>query len=241
MSKLDWIELAIDLFNKGGKKTYHVRDLAELAEQLGELPYGEDSETFAAKLTVKLNANCKIKNPQFSKVKNKKGAFQRGVFRMKRQQPIVFTSEQPKVSNQFTGAAGEYAVLSELLFRGFNSSKMTVDDGIDVVASKDEKYFHVQVKTANDRDGKYYATIKTSAFQHSSNVFYVVVLRTLAKVRYVNDFVIFPSGDIRRWISQGVLKDSSSISLRLVAEGHTLKLNDKIDVSVYRNDWDIIC
>ncbi|MEP1201017.1 hypothetical protein [Tateyamaria sp.] len=241
MESLDWIDIAIRLYERGGKKTYHVRDLADLAGTLGLMPIGMSAETFSKKISVKLNANTKTKTAQFAKVKNKSGGYRQGTFRLKSQKPLVFTTEQPKVATQCTGAAGEYAVLSELLFRGFNASKMTVDDGIDVVASKEGVYFHVQVKTANDRAGTYLATIKTSAFQHASNVFYIIVMRTFSGIRYVNDYVILQSGDLKKMVLEGKLKDSASMSLRLTAEGNRLLLNGGTDVSVHRNNWDLIC
>ncbi len=242
MNQIDWIDVAIKLYERGGKKTYHVKDLAEIGETLGLLPLGMDPDDFAKKLGTKLNANSKTKNPQFAKVRNSKtGGYRQGTFRYKSQRPIVFATEAPKVSSQFTGSAGEYAVMSELLFRGFNASKMTVDDGIDVVASLADKYFHVQVKTANEKAGAYLATIKTAAFQHASNVFYIVVLRTNAGMRYVNDFVILQSGDIKKLILEGRLKEGNSISLRLSVDGNRLMLNGSVDVSVHRNNWDLIC
>lgn len=242
MQQIDWIEIAIKLYERGGKQTYHVKDLAELGETLGLLPFGMEREEFTRKLGAKLNANARTRSAQFAKVKNSKtGSYRQGTFRYKAQKPLVFATEAPKVSSQFTGSAGEYAVMSELLFRGFNASKMTVNDGIDVVASKVDKYFHVQVKTANDKSGSYTATIKTAAFQHASNVFYIIVLRTNAGMRYINDFVILQSGDIKRMILEGRLKEGKSISLRLGNEGGRLMLNGSIDVSVHRNNWDLIC
>ncbi|MEM6759912.1 MAG: hypothetical protein AAF601_10580 [Pseudomonadota bacterium] len=241
MDGVDWIDLALRLYERGGKKTYHVKDLAEIADTLGLMPLGMSREDFAKKISVRLNANSKNKSPQFARVKNKKGGFRQGTFRLRPQQAIVFSTEQPKVAPAFTGAAGEYAVLSELLFRGFNASKMTVDDGIDVVASKGDRYFHIQVKTANDRDGAFTATIRTSAFQHASNVFYIIVLRSYSGIRYVNDYVIFQSGDIRRMILEGRLKEGTSISLRITPDGNRLTLNGSTDISVHRNNWDLVC
>lgn len=44
-------------------------------------------------------------------------------------------------AKDFTGKAGECAVMSELLFRGFNVNRMMVDGGIDLVAFKEGNYF----------------------------------------------------------------------------------------------------
>lgn len=240
-NSIDWIELATHLFNAGGRKTYHVDELSDIGIELGIVPLGEDRESFSKKLNGFLARNVKSKTAQFSKVKNKSGGYRRGIYRIKPQKTINFTPVAPKVTTGFTGAAGEYAVLSELLFRGFNASKMTVDDGIDVVASKDERYFHVQVKTANPSSSNtYQASIRAKAFQHSSNVFYVIVLRTYSTVRYINDFAIFPSSEIRRLKTQGILKDSDTISLRISIENGRYLLNRKYDVTHHINDWECI-
>ena len=149
-SQIDWTELVRKLYEAGGRKTYHVSDLAEIAQKIELIPFGEDRDGFTKKLMGFLARNVKSKSAQFSRVKNKKGGYSRGIYRMKPQKVFDLTpNEMPDVPKNFTGSAGEFATISELLFRGYNASKMTVDDGIDVVASKDEKYFHIQVKTAN--------------------------------------------------------------------------------------------
>jgi hypothetical protein len=242
-SQIDWPALAQKLFDLGGKKTYHINDLSDIAVRMELLPFGETAESFAKKLGEYLGRNSTSKTPQFSKVKNAAGGNSRGSYRIKPQKAFDLTpKELPKVSTGFTGAAGEYAVMSEFLFRGFNASKMTVDDGIDLVASKDDKYFHIQVKAANYSEGKpFQATIRERAFRHSSNVFYIVVLRQPTAVGFVNKYVIFPSSDIRRLITQGVLKDATSISIRISIENQKFMLNGVVDVSHHVNDFESIC
>lgn len=242
-SQIDWLALAQKLFDLGGKKTYHIGDLSEIAVRMELLPFGETDVTFAKKLGEYLSKNSISKTPQFSKVKNKTGGITRGAFRIKPQKAFDLTpKELPKVSTGFTGSAGEYAVMSEFLFRGYNASKMTVDDGIDLVASKEDKYFHIQVKTANYADGKpFQATIRERAFRHSSNMFYIIVLRAPTAVGFVNRYVVFPSSDIRRLITQGVLKDATTISIRISIENQKYMLNQVLDVSHHVNDFDSIC
>ena len=236
--QFDWGAVSLKLFEASGKKTLHISELEALAADLGIIPAGTSSEQFAGNLSGYLLRNSKSKAPQFNRVKNGSGGYRRGVYRLRKQEPLRVEVAQPKVGTGYTGAAGEYAVLSELLFRGFNASKMTVDDGIDVVASKKESYFHIQVKTANEAGGKYQASVGANAFQHSATVFYVVVLRTYTNVRYVNDYVIFSSGEIRRMVAQGVLGSGASISLRISKDGPKYLLNGKIDVTHNINDWD---
>lgn len=241
--QIDWSAFVRRLFELGEKKTFHVDDLADIAVKMEMVPLGETKESLSTKINAYLYRNAKSKTPDYSRVKNSKGGYSRGVYRAKPQKAFDLTPKEiPKVSTQFTGVAGEFAVLSELLFRGYNTSKMTVDDGIDVVASKEEKYFHIQVKTANFfADKPFQATISEKAFRHSTSVFYIVVLRAPTPIGFVNKYAIFPSSDIRRLITQGILKDATTISLRISIENQKYYLNGSVDVSHHINDWDSIC
>ncbi len=51
------------------------------------------------------------------------------------------------LNSNYTGAAGECAVMSELLFNGYNVNRMMVDEGVDIVAVKENIYYYIQVKT----------------------------------------------------------------------------------------------
>jgi hypothetical protein len=179
---------------------------------------------------------------KFGKVKNKTGGFKRGVYRLK-SQPVVTPKPTvaPTVTSQYTGKAGESAVISELLFYGFNASAMAVDDGIDVVASKESKYFHIQVKTSNSSDqGVFGFTIKKSSFvaKDSFQTFYILVIRDKDKHRYINDYVILTSHQIRQLVEVGVVADGASFSLRVHrdARGRFI-LNGKQDVTISVNTF----
>jgi hypothetical protein len=113
----------------------------------------------------------------FSKVKSKYGGFRKGYYRLKKK-PIIGPkpTPAPKVSSLFTGKAGEAAVISELLFYGYNVSAMTVDEGIDLIAEKQNNYFHIQVKTANPSEsGAFGFKIKKSSFKakNAAQTFYI--------------------------------------------------------------------
>jgi hypothetical protein len=243
MQKIDWFDYCEKLFDAEGKKTLHVNRMSELADELGVIPFGETTESLAKRLSQYLSANVRSKNPSFSKVSNKKGGYLKGVYRLKPQKTLPLTPVvKTDVSTSYTGKAGEFAVLSELLFRGFNASIMTVDEGIDVVASKANRYFHIQVKTANWTEGRpYSASIKTKAFQHGGDVYYFVVMRQPTQIRFVNEFAIFSSQDIRRWVAKGVLKEATSINLRISIERGKYYLNGSEDITSHVNDFDMIC
>lgn len=132
-----------------GKKEMHVNDIAASAVA-SHKNLGLSVEAFATKLSSALAANLKTQKPIFAKPLNKQGRPQRGVYRLKQSHtPSLIPKEgPPPTNNLFLGKAGEYAVMSELLFWGYNVSLMAVDQGIDLVTSKNGRYHHIQVKTA---------------------------------------------------------------------------------------------
>ncbi|NKB59036.1 MAG: hypothetical protein GKS00_22135 [Alphaproteobacteria bacterium] len=221
----------------------HVNDIAEML--LVRYP---NISTLAAKLPDKIsavlsaNARKTAGKAQFAKVKNKTGGFKRGLYRLKNK-PVVTPAPTlaPAVTTQYTGKAGECAVISELLFYGFNASAMAVDDGIDVVASKDNKYFHIQVKTSNSTENAGFSfTIKKSTFtaKDSFQTFYIFVIREKGEHRYFNDYIILPSNQIRQYIEVGIIKDGQSLSIRVQKDSRgRYILNAKQDVTISVNTF----
>ncbi len=191
--------------------------------------------------------NKKQKSP-FSKPKNNKGGKKRGMYRLKMSRSNVSKSfkvpEQPKVTTQYTGKAGEFSVLSELLFFGFNASSMTVDDGIDVVASRDGSYFHIQVKTSNiSTNGRYRFTITQKSFdaKDSSSTFYILVMRNFEGNRYVTDHLIIPNSEVRRLVERSVIRQGKHMSIAIEkARGGKFILNNIEDITWSLNRYDII-
>lgn len=179
---------------------------------------------------------------QFSKVKNKSGGLKRGIYRLKHK-PVVtpVPTLAPTVTSQYTGKAGESAVISELLFYGFNASAMAVDDGIDVVASKDNKYFHIQVKTSNSIENSGFGfTIKKGSFvaKDSFQTFYIFVIRERDEHRYFNDYLILPSSQVRQLVEVGVIKDAQNLSVRVQKDSRgRYILNAKQDVTISVNTF----
>jgi len=237
------IELMVDT-----KKPMHVNDIA--AELIKKYPdISNSSADLASKVSSTLSSNVKKKKDAlFSKPKNKQGGFKKGMYRLKVSQKRVSRNyklaEQPNLPTAFTGKAGEHSVLSELLFFGFNASLMTIDDGIDIVASKKLNYFHIQVKTSNATSaGKYRFTIKQKAFsaKDSATTYYILVLRCLENHKYTCDHLVIPSSEIRRLIEKAVIKNSESISLSVEKDkSGKYMLNGIEDMSWSLNRYDTI-
>jgi hypothetical protein len=215
----------------------HIDEIALLLEQKSPR-FCQGITNLPDRISQVLAVDVKKKGPaaSFSKVKNKTGGYKRGIYKLKRKQAAqTKPSATPSVTTQFTGRAGENAVISELLFYGFNACAMSVDDGIDVIASKDNKYFHVQVKTSNSSESRFFnATIKSSSFKakNTFQMFYIFVLRQNDKNRYFNDYLILPSNQIWQLIETGVVKDSPTLSIRIQRDkGGLYILNKKQDVT----------
>lgn len=242
------IDQIVEVFAQGSG-ALHVDDVAKAI--IAKYPNTQIGvEALANKVSATLSANIKSKksNSLFAKPKNKAGGFRRGIYRLKsgrRTVPKTFkVPEQPKVSSQFTGKAGEFSVMSELLFFGFNASAMTVDDGIDIVANKDESYFHIQVKTANvSAQGKYQFKITQRAFgsKDASSTFYVLVMRVIENSRNTCEHLIIPSSEMRRLVDRSVIRDGPTMSIAVDRErGGRFVLNGIEDVSWSLNRYDTI-
>lgn len=242
MTLLDQIEQVLE----GDSKGKHVAEIAE--NLLLKFPqHSQDVEELKSKVSSALAQNFKSKrNRRFSKVPNGKGAYKKGFYKLKRKaslpQEVI---EQPKSGTKFTGAAGEHAVLSELLFWGFNASIMTVDDGVDVVASKENKFVHIQVKTANKSEstGGYIFTVSKERFEvkhNLSSMYYVFVVRCTDGKRPINEFIILSSHVIRDYMTRDLVRGKDKLSFSITNENGKFILNRSEDVSQYTNNWGLV-
>ncbi|MDL2315719.1 hypothetical protein LJC59_01360 [Desulfovibrio sp. OttesenSCG-928-A18] len=213
------LQVARDILKTAGIKGMYIRDIAEAAISQNK-NMGLPADALCKKLQAAIAGNLKLKTgkPIFAKVNwdkgSKKGKPKQGWYRLKieRAAPVENTVQAPKIDKSFFGRAGEYAVMSELLFWGFNASIMSVDDGIDIVASKYSKFFHIQVKTAAcQENGKFQFTIKQEAFKryNSADMFYVFVMRQGTR----NEFIIIPSFNISFFIGAGIISGSTAYTL----------------------------
>ena len=230
--------------NKAGM---HVNDIAEEAVRSNK-NMGMTADVMAIKLSSALSAHLKLKTqkPVFARVLNKNGTKKLGMYRLKQSRaPQVFSNmEPPPVDTGYFGKAGELAVMSELLFWGYNVSQMTVDQGIDLVASKDCKYHHIQVKTAMpqaqaDGSPKYQFTIKQSAFDanHNSTMWYVFVLRK----KTGNDYAVLPSSDIHTQRNAGIIGGKDlSVKISVEDKGKKHIMNGKRDINMFINNFPLI-
>ncbi len=161
----------------------------------------------------------------------------------KAKKELAKISKQEKLESGYTGRGGEYLVCSELLFRGFNASIMTVDDGLDIVATKDHIMFGIQVKTSNVNLAKSYIfDIRKASFakHNTGNIFYVLVLKDETH----SDFVVLPTYEIERLIAQNSISSINNhtkyrIVLRL-KNGSVYITNEERPLDHFLNNWSLI-
>ncbi|TKB51948.1 HTH domain-containing protein [Ferrimonas aestuarii] len=239
-------EMALEIL-KDNPKGLHVDEIALLIlEKYQNLKI--DADSLSAKLSSRLSTEFRSKKSKsrFSKVKNKNGSFKRGIYKAKkfRSNSIQHVAIQPieAPSSNFVGAAGEHAVLSELLFRGYNAAIMTVDEGIDLVASKSNRYFHIQVKTASESASGFSFSIKKHIFENNdqSPTFYVLLCRRFMNSHFHHDYVILPSSVVATFINTGAIKDTNTISIRVSINEGKFMLNKTVDISKYINNFELI-
>lgn len=144
----------------------------------------------------------------------------------------------------FIGKAGEMAVISELLYGGYTASTMIVDKGIDIVASKDNKFYYIQVKTTYyDENGKCSISIPRASYERVSslgNVSFVIVIRNAIGV---NDFIVFTQRDIDLDIrSNNIEMSDSNVNIKIEIDDIDKKPylyngRRKKDISAYKNNF----
>jgi hypothetical protein len=152
--------------------------------------------------------------------------------------------DKQKIESSFTGVAGEYLVCSELLFRGFNASMMSVDDGVDIVAVKDERLYAVQVKAANlSATDVYNFNVRKVSFERhdSSHTYYIFVLH---ESNGKNDFLILPYLEMQKKIHEKAILEVWQGKLYRVVikfrDGHVYLGSMDHNTDYFLNNWDVI-
>lgn len=182
-----------------------------------------------------------VKGELYERVPNGKGGHKKGIYRLRRPSrkrdpkpiPNPITPRQTSESSEknYIGSAGEMAVCSEFLFREYNVSRMSVDDGVDIVAIKNGKTFYIQVKTTQVTSSSFSVTIGSKSFQRysSNDCYYIIVARAKE-----NKYLIFTADDIKRMISnEAISKSDNKISVSFSqSDGHLYIKNEKVDYAL---------
>jgi hypothetical protein len=146
-------------------------------------------------------------------------------------------------SNLYIGRAGQLAVMSEFLLRGWNAALPEVDVGDDVFVVKDEggELFRIPVKTATSKPsaGGYTAQFAVSLSQletpRTPDLTYVFTVRDGPNW---GPYLIISRDDLHRqhelYRIGGASRDR--LILRFVYEHGQVRCGTR-DLSAFRNDW----
>ena len=147
-------------------------------------------------------------------------------------------ADEDNPESRYIGVAGEHRVISELLFRGYDANKKSMDDGIDIMASKNGHPFNVQVNTVPGKKGRYITRIGKKPFRryHSLQTYYVFVLRDAGNRL---DFVTLSSKEIKKRIDAGDITDNKAgYQTSFARRGDKIFLGN-YDLAQCMNDWDL--
>ena len=141
--------------------------------------------------------------------------------------------------------------MGELLFRGYNVNNMMVDEGIDLVACKDNVFYYIQVKTKSVQEqNRLYFQIKHERFDSflGTQIRYILVARCSKKGEERNIFFTFTNNDIQRFIYNGVIPQpangSTTLSIKIEYDPRTGKAfmydnRNREDVSYFMNNFNL--
>jgi hypothetical protein len=141
------------------------------------------------------------------------------------------------------GLVGEFAVIAELLARGWNAGKLPVDDGVDIVATRKDELRTIQVKTgiaSRQYPVEFKFTVDAAAQERYGGIthFYALVMRRYVVRRWVHDVIVLPSRDLVQWGVRAGNAEAPTWTVSVVMEGDSYCLGpDRRDVSDHVNDF----
>lgn len=237
---------AIEILKKA-KTPLHYDEITRRALESGilETEGANPERTMNAVITVDINS--KSEGSDF--IRTDRGIFALNTNKKEiKQTPKIVEAEKEEeekiiVEGGFIGKGGEHLVCSELLFRGFNASIMSVDVGVDLSAIKDNKFFGIQVKTARKNNSEIYNFhIRRKSFErfNQGNIFYILVLRDGIN----NSFLILPASEIEKKIKEGAIfavnnKTGYALSIKF-RNGKFYLGNKEHEVGYFLDDWSLI-
>jgi hypothetical protein len=250
------VQHAVKMLGKNEFKTIELAEQIRLVAEYKELSV----EQIKNRVDGYMNRNSKSKNALYAKSLNVKNKPQKGVYHLikKKEQPIIRTDHKTKTGirgndvkdkggfpdfNQlpslfsistnnklYFGKAGEFAVISELLFNGYNASIMSVDEGIDITASKNDKFFFIQVKSTQFMNDSVSVSIKPNGFVNNSNaeIYFIIVFRYTYKGVNTNRYIIIQNKLLNNYIFTGAVskKDDGTVIIKIKQkDGHLYLYN----------------
>ena len=235
---------AIEILKKA-KTPLHYTEITRLALESGILE--TEGATPEATMNAQIVVDIKNKGEGSDFARTAPGTFALNPNKKEiKETPKIIEAEKEEeekivIAGGFTGKGGEYLVCSELLFRGFNASIMSVDVGVDIAAIKNYKFFGIQVKTANiNKFNAYNFHIRRVSFEryNQGNIFYIFVLKDK-----INKFLIIPSNEIERKITEGAIYEvnrKTGYALLIKIRDEKIYLGSGHEMGYFLDNWSLI-
>lgn len=242
-------DIAYQILKEAGKPL-HSKEITRIALERGWLKTAGKTPgaTMNAQLVVDINSKGELSQfkktaPSIFALNDKKVEIEEGS-KSDRVIEELEIEEEKEVEGGYIGKAGEHAVLSELLFRGYNAALMSVDVGVDIVASKNNDVFNIQVKTRNisKKHDAFHFNLRIVSFErhNAGRTFYVFILREGGKLNYI----ILPLNEIEKSIDEEfihVVGNGKLYRITIKKRDNRIYLGRKEnDVSYYLNKWETI-
>lgn len=235
---------ATRILRKAGKPL-HYQDITERALEQNLIE--TSGSTPEATMNAQISVDIKTKKGKSPFIRVKPGYFSLNSKYTEQDQKQEEKEERAReesepISSQYVGKAGEHLVVSELIFRGYNASIMSVDEGIDITATKGERSYNIQVKTARENRFNYYVfDIRISSFEkhNRNNTFYIFVLRGKT-----TNFLVLPYFEVQKNVDErNILVVSKDTRYRVnirIKDGKLYLGNRQNDMSYFMNNWGLI-
>mgnify|MGYP001617191606 CR=1 FL=1 len=237
---------AIEILKKAGTPL-HYSEITRMALESGILE--TEGATPEATMGAQLIMDVKNKAEGSDFIKTAPGTFDLNPSKkLIKETPKIIEAEKEEeekiiVEGSYIGKGGEHIVCSEMLFRGFNASIMSVDVGVDISAIKENKFFGVQVKTARKNSFDTYSFhIRKKSFDrfNQGNIFYILVLRDGLK----NSFLILPSSEVERKIKEraiSAVNNNTGYALTVkFRDGKIYLGNMDHEMGYFLDNWNLI-
>lgn len=231
------------------KKPLHYKEITRLALEKGILETEGATPDASMNSQIITDINKKGEGSDFIKTAPSTYSLNshKKILEPKRQKKVLeqeaVEEEKINIETGFIGKAGEHLVCSELLFRGYNASIMSVDSGMDIIATKNNKLFSIQVKTANaNAFDTYNFDVRKVSFEkdYAGNTFYVFILK--GKVQ--TQFLIIPLHEMEKKVAEkAIIYIQSYKKYRVKIDVRDEKVylgNRSHEMNYYLNNWDTI-
>lgn len=138
---------------------------------------------------------------------------------------------------RYYGKAAELDVAAELLYHGFQAANIPIDEGLDILAVKNNKTFYFQVKH-KDLSNNESIHITRSSFEKrgGGDVYYIFVLLSGNR----RDFIIVPYHIVSDWIRIGLAEEKEKGYAFLIRKNGSEYRLKEVVLNKYLDRWEDI-